>query len=138
MASHPLPTELRLHQQSRVLEILFDDGARFELPCEFLRVHSPSAEVRGHAPGLWNLHRGKQGVNILELRRVGNYAVKIRFDDGHDSGLFDWRYLYRLGRHQAKLWALYQARLNDPNQRATWPDPFATLEEASPEGPTAS
>jgi DUF971 family protein len=129
MPNHPLPTEILLHQLSRSLEIGFDDGARFQLPAELLRVYSPSAQVRGHAPGQWLLQLGKQQVGIRDLQPVGRYAVKISFDDGHDSGLFDWRYLYQLGQHQAALWDLYQECLSRAGERTNWPDPFETLQE---------
>ncbi|MBK1731258.1 gamma-butyrobetaine hydroxylase-like domain-containing protein [Thiococcus pfennigii] len=127
MADHPLPTDIQLHRRSRVLEIHFDDGARFRLPCEYLRVYSPSAEVRGHSPAQARLQVGKEGVNIADLHQVGTYAVKIRFDDGHDSGLFDWVYLYKLGRAWQPLWQDYLTRLRDAGHRRTAPDPFETL-----------
>lgn len=107
----PLPTEITLHRKSRVLEIAFDDGTRFQLPFEFLRVYSPSAEVRGHGPGQETLQQGKRDVNVLSLEPVGNYAVKPGFSDGHDSGLYSWDYLYMLGREQERLWSEYLARL---------------------------
>ena len=113
MTDLPKPTDITLHQQSHRLEIAFDDGARFEYPCEFLRVYSPSAEVRGHLGKGAKLQLGKQDVNILEIRPVGQYAIKIVFDDGHDSGLFDWRYLYDLGRKQALYWTQYLERLSE-------------------------
>jgi len=111
--STPKPTDIVLHQKSHRLEIAFDDGARFEYPCELLRVYSPSAEVRGHWGQGAKLQVDKQDVNILELRPVGQYAVKIVFDDGHDSGLYDWRYLYDLGRKQAMFWTEYLERLRE-------------------------
>lgn len=107
----PLPTEITLHRKSRVLEIAFDDGNRFQLPFEFLRVYSPSAEVRGHGPGQETLQQGKRDVDVLSLEPVGNYAVKPGFSDGHDSGLYSWDYLYMLGREQERLWSDYLARL---------------------------
>jgi len=107
------PTEIKLHQKSRLLEIFFDDGARFELPCEFLRVYSPSAEVRGHFGIGAKLVTGKEEVNISEIRPVGQYAIKIVFDDGHDSGLFDWDYLYNLGRKRAVFWTDYLDRCRE-------------------------
>jgi DUF971 family protein len=113
MSKNPRPTDIVLHQKSHQLEIAFDDGARFELPCELLRVYSPSAEVRGHTPKSAKLQLDKQDVNILELRPVGQYAVKIVFDDGHDSGLFDWAYLYDLGRKQAIYWTRYLDKLRE-------------------------
>lgn len=107
----PLPTEITLHRKSRLLEIAFDDGSRFQLPFEFLRVYSPSAEVRGHGPGQETLQQGKRDVDVLSLEPVGNYAVKPGFSDGHDSGLYSWDYLYMLGREQERLWSEYLARL---------------------------
>lgn len=129
MAQHPIPTELKLHQQSRVLEIAFDDGARFRLPCEYLRVYSPSAEVRGHTPDQAKLQVGKEAVNIKDLQQVGSYAVKIVFDDGHKSGLYDWRYLYQLGRAWQVLWLDYLDRLKDVGWVRSGPDPFDVLKE---------
>ncbi len=102
-----LPTEITLHSKSRVLEIAFEDGARFELSCELLRVFSPSAEVRGHGPGQEVLQAGKEGVNITAVEPVGNYAVRLVFDDGHDSGLYAFDYLYHLGRHRDAMWRDY-------------------------------
>ena len=104
-------TEITLHQQSRELEVAFADGSRYRLPYEFLRVHSPSAEVRGHSPGQAVLQTGKRGVNVLGVEPVGSYAIKIGFDDGHDSGLYTWEYLQHLGRHQDALWQEYLHRL---------------------------
>jgi DUF971 family protein len=105
------PTEITLHQQSRELEIAFGDGARHRLSYEFLRVHSPSAEVRGHGPGQEVLQTGKQEVNVLGLEPVGSYAMQIAFDDGHDSGLYTWEYLHYLGEHRDQLWQEYLQRL---------------------------
>lgn len=107
----PIPTELTVHQQSRTLEVAFDDGARFVLPFELLRVYSPSAEVRGHGPGQEVLQTGKRNVTITALDPVGNYAVQPRFSDGHDTGMYSWDYLYWLGTHQAALWEEYLQRL---------------------------
>ncbi len=107
----PMPTELVLHQQSRRLDIAFDDGARFSIPFELMRVCSPSAEVQGHGPGQEVLQTGKRHVNIVAVEPVGHYAVQPTFDDGHNSGLFTWTYLYQLGSQQAALWAQYEARL---------------------------
>jgi len=109
MSAHP--TEIKLHQQSRLLEIAFDDGGCYQLPYEFLRVHSPSAEVRGHGVGQETLQVGKKDVGVLEVQPVGNYAMKIVFDDGHDSGLYSWEYLHDLCKHQAELWQDYLGRL---------------------------
>lgn len=105
------PTAITLHQQSRFLEIVFDDGAQFQLPFEFLRVYSPSAEVRGHGPGQEVLQTGKRNVTLLDVRPVGSYAVKLVFDDGHDSGLYTWDYLYELGAAQVRLWQDYLQQL---------------------------
>src|SRR5688572_1705117 len=106
----PGPVEIKLRTRSRVLEVSFDDGSRFELPFEYLRVHSPSAEVKGHGPGQEVLVLGKENVGIRAVEPVGQYAVKLVFDDGHDTGLYSWKYLLDLGRNQAKNWAQYEAR----------------------------
>lgn len=105
------PVEIKLHQKSRVLEIAFDDGKSFRLPCEFLRVYSPSAEVRGHGPGQEVLQEGKAEVQITAIEPVGHYAVKLVFSDGHDTGLYSWDYLYSLGENQPSMWQRYQERL---------------------------
>ena len=105
------PTDIILHQQSRILEISFDDGKRFSLPCEFLRVLSPSAEVRGHGAGQEVLQTGKRDVNIVAVEPVGNYAVKLVFSDGHDTGLYAWDYLYTIGTDHDALWQDYLERL---------------------------
>jgi DUF971 family protein len=107
----PVPTELRLRRQSRVLEVAFGPDEQYALPFEFLRVHSPSAEVKGHGPGQETLVLGKQTVGIREIEPVGQYAVRLVFDDGHDSGLYSWRYLRELGRDQATLWQGYLTRV---------------------------
>ena len=107
----PIPTELNLHRQSRVLEVTFDDGAHFNLPCEYLRVFSPSAEVQGHGPGQGVLQVGKEDVNIERIEPVGNYAVCLYFDDGHHTGLYTWETLYRLGSHHEQNWQQYLADL---------------------------
>lgn len=106
-----VPTAITLHQKSRRLEIAFEDGVHFELPFEFLRVFSPSAEVRGHEPGQEVLQLGKQDVTITELRPVGNYGICPTFSDGHDTGIYTWDYLYELGTTQTQRWAEYLARL---------------------------
>ena len=108
--SDPLATEIRLRRASRVLEVSFADGARFELPFEYLRVHSPSAEVKGHGPGQEVLVLGKENVGIAAIEQVGQYAVKLVFDDGHDTGLFTWKYLHELGSEHAVRWARYLER----------------------------
>lgn len=107
----PIPTALTVHQQSRLLEISFSDGAHFKLPFELLRVYSPSAEVQGHGPGQEVLQTGKRNVEIVGLEPVGHYAVQPTFSDGHNTGLFAWDYLYRLGVEQDALWRRYEARL---------------------------
>jgi DUF971 family protein len=107
----PAPTEIKLHQRSRILEIAFADGRRFSLPYEFLRVHSPSAEVRGHGAGQETLQTGKKDVEIVSVEPVGTYAIQPRFSDGHDSGLYSWEYLYDLGARQEQLWQTYLQRL---------------------------
>jgi DUF971 family protein len=109
MSDH-IATELRLRRTSRILEVSFQDGSRFELPFEYLRVHSPSAEVKGHGPGQEVLVLGKEQVGISAIEPVGQYAVKLVFDDGHDTGLFTWAYLHELGREQREKWARYLAR----------------------------
>ena len=106
-----VPTNITLHQKSRVLEIAFDDGATFRLPYEFLRVYSPSAEVRGHGPGQEVLQTGKRAVEIRHLEPVGSYAVQPQFSDGHATGIYSWDYLYELGENQEKMWAEYLQRL---------------------------
>lgn len=107
----PQPTEITLHKTSRRLEIAFDDGARFQLPFEFLRVFSPSAEVRGHGPGQETLQAGKKDVDVLAADPVGNYAIQLRFSDGHSTGLYSWDYLYDVGKNQSRLWQDYLQRL---------------------------
>jgi len=107
----PQPTEIVLHQASRILEIAFSDARTFRLPCEFLRVHSPSAEVRGHGPGQEVLQTGKREVGISAIEPVGGYAVRLVFSDGHDTGLYSWEYLHYLGVNQDRLWAEYLERL---------------------------
>jgi len=107
----PRPTEITLHKQSRVLDVAFDDGTRFELPCEYLRVFSPSAEVRGHGPGQEVLQVGKQDVAIDAIEPVGVYAVKLVFSDGHDTGIYSWEYLHELGVKRESNWKTYLARL---------------------------
>ena len=107
----PLATELRLRTTSRLLQVSFEDGARFELPFEYLRVHSPSAEVKGHGPGQEVLVTGKSQVGIRAIEPVGQYAVKLVFDDGHDTGLYTWKYLYELGRDREANWKRYRERV---------------------------
>jgi DUF971 family protein len=107
----PRPTEIKLHQKSRELEIHFNDGRDFRLSCEFLRVHSPSAEVRGHGPGQEVLQVGKKNVEITAIDPVGSYAVKLVFSDGHDTGLYSWDFLHDLGVNRDNYWQTYLKRL---------------------------
>lgn len=109
----PIPTEIKLHQQSRMLEVAFNDGSRFNLPCEYLRVFSPSAEVRGHGPGQEVLQVGKKNVEIKAIEPVGQYAVVLVFSDGHDSGIYSWDYLYDLGKKQDFYWQAYLRRMDE-------------------------
>ncbi len=108
----PQPTEIKLHQKSRVLEIAFADGSNFKLPCEFLRVHSPSAEVRGHGPGQETLQTGKKDVSIEKIEPVGTYAVQLHFSDGHNTGIYSWDILHDYGLRQQALWEQYLQRLH--------------------------
>ncbi|NRR31933.1 DUF971 domain-containing protein [Oxalobacteraceae bacterium] len=110
--STPQPTGLTVHSKSRVLDVSFDDGAAFEIPFELLRVYSPSAEVRGHGQGQEVLQVGKRDVGISAMEPVGNYAVQPTFSDGHNTGLYTWDYLYKLGSEQEQLWKDYMARLH--------------------------
>jgi DUF971 family protein len=112
----PIPIEIKLRSRSRVLRVAFDDGADFELPFEYLRVHSPSAEVKGHGPGQEVLVLGKENVGIRAVEQVGQYAVKLVFDDGHDTGLYSWKYLYELGRDREHIWARYLERRHQAAQ----------------------
>ena len=128
----PQPTEITLHRQSRVLEVAFADGQRFRLPCEFLRVYSPSAEVRGHGPGQEVLQTGKQGVNISAIEPVGTYGVRLIFTDGHDTGLYSWDYLHDLGVNQDRLWQEYLIRLEKAGAKRT--EAVASLQAAGKPG----
>jgi DUF971 family protein len=110
-ANSPKPTSIVVHQQSRVLEVGFDDGRVFRIPFELMRIYSPSAEVQGHGPGQEVLQTGKRDVGLSALEPVGNYAVQPSFTDGHDTGLFTWDYLYFLGSEQQELWEKYEQRL---------------------------
>ena len=105
------PTAIKLRRQSRVLDVAFDDGQRFELPFEYLRVYSPSAEVRGHGPGQETLQLGKHEVQVTRADPIGNYAVRLVFNDGHDTGIYSWDYLYDLGARQDHLWQRYLDRM---------------------------
>jgi DUF971 family protein len=109
----PPPTEITLHQKSQVLEIAFSDGKSFHLPSEFLRVYSPSAEVRGHGPGQEVLQVGKKDVKIAAVEPVGNYAVQLKFSDGHDTGIYSWDLLYDYGERQQVMWQQYLNRLRE-------------------------
>lgn len=110
-AHTPVPTRITLHQASSLLELSFDDGLAAQLSCEFLRVYSPSAEVRGHGQGLEVLQCGKRDVAITAIEPVGNYAVRLIFSDGHDSGIYSWDYLYELAREHESMWQAYLERL---------------------------
>ena len=113
MSNTPTPTEITLHQKSQLLEIAFADGKRFKLPSEFLRAHSPSAEVRGHGPGQEVLQVGKKNVQILAIEPVGQYAVQLKFSDGHDTGIYSWELLYGYGEKYDDMWAQYLERLRE-------------------------
>ena len=121
----PQPTEIKLHQKSRVLEIEFADGKTFSLPCEFLRVYSPSAEVRGHGPGQEVLQTGKRTIEITAIEPVGTYAIQPQFSDGHDTGLYSWEVLYDYGLRQEEMWQHYLKRLEEAGaSREPGPAPF--------------
>jgi DUF971 family protein len=125
----PIPTEIKLHQASRVMELSFADGTTFRMPYEYLRVYSPSAEVRGHGPGQETLQVGKREVTIAEVEPVGHYAIRPKFSDGHDTGIYSWEYLNDLGTRQEELWQRYLARLaaagasRDPDPNVPAPAP---------------
>ena len=110
-AQTPIPTEVKLHQASRVLELVFANGRHFRLPYEYLRAYSPSAEVRGHGPGQETLQTGKRDVTINSIEQVGHYAVRPTSSDGHSTGIYSWDYLYDLGERQDELWRRYLERL---------------------------
>lgn len=107
-----LPSDIKLHSKSKLLEVTFNDQV-FKLPCEYLRVHSPSAEVKGHGPGQEVLQIEKENINIVAIEPVGSYAVRLIFSDSHNSGLFSWDYLHELGEQRQKYWQRYLARLGD-------------------------
>ena len=109
----PQPTEITLHRKSRLLEVAFADGKAFRLPCEFLRVYSPSAEVRGHGPGQEVLQVGKQDVEITKVEPVGHYAIQLTFSDGHDTGIYSWDLLYDYGLNQDEMWRHYLRRMEE-------------------------
>ena len=123
MAEPPRPTDIRLKQTSRILELSFEDGSHYQLPCEYLRVYSPSAEVQGHGPGQEVLQVGKERVNIDAIEPVGTYAVTLKFDDGHDTGIYSWKYLYQLAVDRHKNWQKYLERLADAGHERT-PQPY--------------
>lgn len=112
MATTPIPTEIKLNQKARMLELTFDDGQKFELSCEYLRINSPSAEVQGHGPGEGVLQVGKENVGIEAIEPVGSYAVLLRFDDGHDTGIYAWDTLYKLGANKEVIWKDYLEKLS--------------------------
>ena len=117
------PTALTVHQQSKQLEVAFDDGASFRIPFELMRVYSPSAEVQGHGSQQQVLQIGKEAVNITDIEPVGNYAVQPTFSDGHDTGIFSWDFLYFLGSQQAQLWADYERRMREAGVERDAPMP---------------
>jgi DUF971 family protein len=129
----PRPTEIKLHQKSRLLEIAFDDGKRYSLPCEYLRVFSPSAEVRGHGPGQEVLQVGKRDVAIKEVEAVGHYAIRPTFSDGHDTGIYSWDLLYDYGIHQEEMWQHYLQRLEEAGASR---DPALAPAQPKPARPT--
>ena len=122
----PQPTDIKLHQKSRVLEISFSDGQTFSLTCEFLRVYSPSAEVRGHGPGQEVLQVGMRDVAITQIEPVGSYAIQLTFSDGHDTGIYSWELLHEYGQHQEEMWRSYLKRLEAAGaSRAPGSAPYA-------------
>jgi DUF971 family protein len=127
----PQPTEIKLHQKSRVLEISFADGKSYRLSFEFLRVHSPSAEVRGHGPGQEVLQTGKKDVEITRAEPVGSYAIQLCFSDGHDTGIYSWDLLYQYGEHHEAMWREYLERMAKAGaSREPGPAPFAERPKA--------
>ena len=123
--STPHPTDITLHTESRCLEVGFDDGSRFRIPYELMRIYSPSAEVQGHGPGQEVLQSGKREVQVLDVASVGNYAIRPSFSDGHDSGIFSWTYLHFLGSQGDALWAQYAQRLQAAGRDRDDPMPVA-------------
>jgi DUF971 family protein len=121
MSNKPKPKDIKLHQSSHILEITFDEGSTFNLPTEYLRINSPSAEVQGHGPGQEVLQIGKQDVNITKIDMVGNYAVQFSFDDNHDTGIYSWDTLYDLGKNYETKWNTYLERLKEAGHQR--PDP---------------
>ena len=131
----PIPTELTVHQKSRLLDIAFDDGRAFSIPFELMRIYSPSAEVKGHGPGQEVLQVGKREVGIRGVEPVGNYAVKPLFTDGHESGIFTWDYLYKLGSEHDALWQDYLNRLHAAGfESDSGREPGTVLPGAQPRG----
>ena len=122
--NHPFPTDIKLRTVSRVLEVSFDDGSHFELPFEYLRVFSPSAEVKGHGGGEGILQTAKENVELTAVEPTGNYALRLVFDDGHNTGLYSWPFLYELGRDCKINWSRYLQRCREANYTRTAPDPF--------------
>jgi DUF971 family protein len=116
-----MPTELNLHRQSRVLDISFDDGTSYSLPCEFLRVYSPSAEVQGHTDDQRVLQLGKENVSIERIEPVGNYAVVLHFDDGHNTGIYSWETLHKMGSNYDAMWSQYLKELEDAGHKRKEP-----------------
>ncbi|MCK5718533.1 MAG: DUF971 domain-containing protein [Thiomargarita sp.] len=112
-----IPVEINLHKQSRILEIAFDNGERFELTCEYLRVYSPSAEVRGHSPDQEVLQVGKADVNIDRIEQIGTYAIQLFFDDNHDSGLYSWDWLYNIAKNKDQFWQIYLDKLEKAGKK---------------------
>ena len=123
MAAKPQPTEFKLHQKSHVLEVLFADGRTFRFPCEFLRVYSPSAEVRGHGPGQEVLQVGKKDVTIEKIEPVGSYAIQLTFSDRHDTGIYSWELLYDYGTQQNEMWEHYLKRMAEAGASREPPAP---------------
>ena len=117
----PRPTDIKLHTASHVLEVAFNDGNTFNLPTEYLRVYSPSAEVQGHGPGQEVLQVGKQDVNITKIDMVGNYAIQLFFDDNHDTGIYSWETLYELGQNYDSNWSAYLKRLEAAGHKRPQP-----------------
>jgi DUF971 family protein len=115
------PTEINLHQKSHVLEIAFEDGEKFNYTCEYLRCFSPSAEVQGHGPGEEVLQVGKENVNIEQIEQVGNYAIALHFDDGHNTGIYSWETLYNLGKNMEENWSNYLKRLEEAGHKREEP-----------------
>ncbi len=115
--NNPIPTEIKFHQKSRLLGLTFDNGEHFELTCEYLRVYSPSAEVRGHSEEEAVLQVGKAQVNIEQIEPAGNYAIVLHFDDGHNTGIYSWEWLYYLGKNHDKLWQDYLAKMEQAGQK---------------------